>query len=81
MAEALTALKTNQAFGTSLAGDNLVISNGSTGPALAIEIYSAALVNVEEIRWGAADKRLAQCEWIACQTSSGKYETSATAAS
>lgn len=66
VAQVLTALKPTQAFGTSLAGDNLVISGQFWG-APNISIANAALVDAE-CRWGATDKRIGTCEWIATRS-------------
>jgi hypothetical protein len=64
VANVLDALKSDQAFGTSLASaDDLVISSGIVG-APVITITKAALVE-SECRWGAANERIGTTEWVA----------------
>lgn len=69
VAQVLTALQSNQAFGTDLAGDTLLISS-LTGGAPEISVSNAALVDAE-CRWGSTDKRIGTCEWIATRSITG----------
>lgn len=62
VAQVLTALKTNQAFGTSLSGDDLALTGTTT-----VLIANAALIDAE-CRYGSQAKRVGVCEWIATRS-------------
>ena len=67
VANVFTALKSNQALGTSLASaDDLVISAGITGSPI-VTLTKAALVD-SECKWGAASKRIGSTEWVATRS-------------
>lgn len=67
VSDILTALKTAQALGSSLAGTNdFVISGGATG-APVFTLANAALVDAD-LGWGGSRDRIGTCEWIATRT-------------
>lgn len=68
VAQVLTALKGNQAFGTSLSGDDLVIQSIVGAPL--ITISNAALID-SECRWGSQDGRIGETTWKATRSITG----------
>jgi hypothetical protein len=72
-AQALAALQSSAAFGTSLAGDDLqidtdIIDSAVPAPAAAIITLSAAALVDAELRYGSQAKRIGTCEWVATRT-------------
>lgn len=65
VAQVVTKLKSDQAFGTDLTGDDLVISAGAGAPL--VTISNAALVD-SAARWANNVNRIGETEWIATRS-------------